>query len=248
MVLELRTITRAHTSHHGRLGDDALWLSLGSLRSARIARYANLALSTATLPSLFLSLRKKTVETSGYAREGALLTMGKTQMDDTSGPTLQRLKHSQGFFTEAGRSRSNRKITFLDDALGRAWMRRNISGEEYAALRKYSLHWLAGGLMGHLGSVDLNRVLAFDPGAMSGLAKTEKQADHRHLYHSARDNIGTRPALVADHIACFDSTLSHVGAVLGYRSGPRGRSKAIEILSDAGYRLAQFWDEIARNH
>ncbi|MBO0715932.1 MAG: hypothetical protein J2P55_01170 [Rhizobiales bacterium] len=168
--------------------------------------------------------------------------------DDPSGPTAERLAHARGFFTIAGRSRSQRKITFLDDALGRAWMRQNISGEEYAALRKYALHWLAGGLIGHLGSVDLNRVLAFDPGAMSGLAKTEKQADHRHLYHSARESIGRRPAFVADQVACYDSTLTHVGTLLGYRSGPRGRSKAIEILSDAGYRLAKFWDEIARSH
>jgi hypothetical protein len=102
--------------------------------------------------------------------------------------------------------------------------------------------------MGHLRSVDLNRVLAFDPGSMSGLAKTEKQADHRHLYHAARESIGTRPALVADQIACFDSTLTRVGALLGYRSGPHGRSKVIEILSDAGYRLAKFWDETARSH
>lgn len=126
-------------------------------------------------------------------------------------------------------------------------MRRAISGEEYSALRKYALHWLAGGLQGHLGSVDLNRILAFDPGSMTGLAKTEAQADHRRLYHAARDHIGTRPAFVADQVACYDSPIPQVGAMLGYRSPYRGRARAVEILSDAGYRLAQFWERATRN-
>jgi hypothetical protein len=127
-------------------------------------------------------------------------------------------------------------------------MRRNISAEEYSALKKYALHWLAGGLQGHLGSVDLNRILAFDPGSMSGLAKSEAQADHRKLYHQARDRIGIRPALVADHVACFDTPLAVVGNILGYRSRWHGKVKAIEILSDAGYRLGQFWQELAKGN
>ncbi|MEH2525833.1 MULTISPECIES: hypothetical protein [unclassified Bradyrhizobium] len=168
--------------------------------------------------------------------------------DDTAGPTIERIARAGAFFTVAGRSRSARKITMLDDALGRAWMRRNISAEEYSALKKYALHWLAGGLQGHLGSVDLNRILAFDPGSMSGLAKTERQADHRRLYWAAHDQLGARPAFVADHIACMDSSVPQVAAMLGYRSPSRGRAKVIEILSDAGFRLMKFWDDIARGH
>jgi hypothetical protein len=169
-------------------------------------------------------------------------------MDDNAGPTSERLKHAGTYFSIVGRSKSSRKITMLDDALGRAWMRKNISAEEYSALSKYRLHWLAGGLQGHLGSVDLNRVLAFDPGSMSGLAKSEAQADHRRLYHAARDRIGRRPALVADHVACFDTPLAVVGGILGYRSRWHGKAKAVEILSDAGYRLGQFWQELAKGN
>ena len=166
--------------------------------------------------------------------------------EDSAGPTPERLRHAGEFFTVAGRARSSRKITMQDDALGKALMRRNVSPPEYSALRKYALHWLAGGLQGHLNSIDLNRVLAFDPGAMTGLAKTERQADHRRLYHLARACIGHRPAFVADHIACFDFTLAAVGIMLGYRSRWHGRAKAVEILSDAGYRLGKLWDELAR--
>lgn len=167
-------------------------------------------------------------------------------MRDDSGPTSERLRHAGEFCSVVGRSRSSRRITMLDDALGRAWLKKHISAEEYSALKKYALHWLAGGLQGHLGSVDLNRILTFDPGSMSGLAKSEAQSDHRRLYHLARERIGTRPALVADHVACFDTPLADVGTILGYRSIWHGKQKAIEILSDAGYRLGQFWHEVAR--
>jgi hypothetical protein len=167
-------------------------------------------------------------------------------MRDDSGPTSERLRHAGEFCSIVGRSRSSRRITMLDDALGRALVKKNIQPEEYSALKRYALHWLAGGLMGQLGSVDLNRIMVFDPGSMSGLAKSEAQSDHRRLYHAARERIGTRPALVADHVACFDTPLSDVGTILGYRSTYHGKVKAIEILSDAGYRLGQFWHEMAK--
>src|SRR5258707_9243206 len=118
-------------------------------------------------------------------------------------------------------------------------MRQKISGENYSALRRYALHWLAGGLQGPIQSVDLNRIFAFDPASMSGLAKTEAQAGHRMAYHDAKASIGTRPGFVADHVACFDDTLQDVGAMLGYRSLYRGRDMACQILADAGYRLSR---------
>jgi hypothetical protein len=170
------------------------------------------------------------------------------QCDDSSGPTAERIHHAGEFFTVAGRSRSSRRFTMLDDALGRALVRRNISGEEYWALKKYALHWLAGGLQTHLGSVDLNRILAFDPGSMSGLAKTEAQLDHRRAYYAAREQLGRRPALVADQVACYDCPIGFVGRLLGYRSPWRGRERAIEILADAGYRLIKIFEDAAKGN
>lgn len=162
--------------------------------------------------------------------------------EDTAGPTAERYKHAGKYYVVVGQGRSNRHITMLDDALGRALTRQNIKPGEYSALKKYALHWLAGGLQGHLGSVDLNRILAFDPGSMSGLCKSEKQLAHRRMYYAAAEEIGARPAQVADAVACHDRSITDVGRMLGYQSGYRGREKAIEILSDAGYRLARFWE------
>jgi hypothetical protein len=162
---------------------------------------------------------------------------------DMAGPTPERLAMAGEFYTISGATRSTRRFNMADDALGKAYKRGYVSGQEHAALEKYALHWLAGGLAGHLGSVDLNRVLAHDPN-MAGQAQGERQAMHRDLYHTARGRLGTRPAFVADHIACFDTPMADVAIMLGYRSPFRGRDKVRQILSDAGYRLVRIWQEL----
>lgn len=165
---------------------------------------------------------------------------------DDAGPTAERLSKAGEFFAIAGRSRSARRITMLDDALGKAWLRQIISAVEYSALKRYALHWLAGGLQGPIGSVDLNRIYAFDPSQMSGLARTEAQLNHKQLYYQAKQEIGFRPSFVADQVACFDRALQHTGESMGFRSPYRARQRAGEILADAGHRLAIFWDTMRR--
>jgi hypothetical protein len=162
-------------------------------------------------------------------------------VDEENGPTRERKKHAGEFMEIRGLSRSSRHVQMLDDQLGRAWKRNMISAEEYSALKKYSLHWLAGGLQGQMCSLDPDRILAGNAGAMSGLARTERQAYHRQLYWQAHEWLGTRPAYVADHVACYDTRLADVALSLGYASRYRGREKVREILSDAGYRLGKFW-------
>src|SRR5438132_626678 len=66
---------------------------------------------------------------------GCSLSRMQIPLDD-AGPTAERIKRAGEFCTVAGRSKSSRRITMLDDALGRAWMRRFISAEEYSALKK----------------------------------------------------------------------------------------------------------------
>lgn len=163
----------------------------------------------------------------------------------SDGPTGERLLKSGGAFTDVGRG-SARRVTMNDDPLGRAWMRQKISDGEYWALRLYARHWTAGGLAGGMQSVDLDRILAFDPASMTGLAKTEAQQDHRDAYHAATREIGYRPAFVAQHVACLGSTLQDVGLMLGYQSVRHGREVAGNILADAGHRLGVFWKDYRR--
>jgi hypothetical protein len=81
---------------------------------------------------------------------------------------------------------------------------------------------------------------------MTGLAKSEAQANHRQTFHAARESLGRRPAFVADHAACLDTPIIDIGVMLGYRSLAHGRVEAYRILSDAGYRLSRFWKELDR--
>jgi hypothetical protein len=118
-------------------------------------------------------------------------------------------------------------------------MRQKLSGEEYYSLRRYAHHWAAAGLQGGLQSADLDRVFAHDPANMG--SRTDRQLWHRSVYYAAREEIGTRPAFVADHVVLLEFTLTDVGAMLGYQSEAHGRRAAGEILADAGHRLAVFW-------
>jgi hypothetical protein len=170
--------------------------------------------------------------------------------EDTAGPTPERLVHAgagtpQKLYDVGGKGKG-RRYTMRDDALARALVRNKITGEEYSALRRYALHWLAGGLASHMGSVDLNRILAHDPAAMSGLAKTERQVEHRMAYYAARDVLVYPPhkrrrAVVADSVACFDFGLREVGHILGYQSPSQGREAAGRLLAEAAERLIDHW-------
>lgn len=161
-----------------------------------------------------------------------------------AGPTPERLRHSHGNFEIGGNRRDGQRFKMTDSPLGRALMRQIISGEEYTGLKVYALHWFAGGLQGCLNSVDLNRVFAFDPAKMTGLARSEAQADHRLAYHMAREQLGRRPAFVADSVACHEIGLTRVGHMLGFKSDYHGRVAALDILRDAGGRLSAFWEKL----
>jgi hypothetical protein len=125
--------------------------------------------------------------------------------------------------------------------LDRLHGRRAIGDKEYSALKRYYHHWHCAGLQSAVGSVDLNRVFASDPGSMSGMAKSEKQFYHRQQYRTARCLIGHRPGIVVDNVVCFEWSLEIGGYGIGYTSPNRARQAAIEISRDAGYRLAAFW-------
>lgn len=161
-----------------------------------------------------------------------------------AGPTPERLRQSAGFFEVGGNRRDGQRFKMADNPLGRALIRQKISPPEYTALKLYALHWFAGGLQGHLNSIDLNRIFAFDPARMTGLAQSEAQADHRAAYHLARAHLGARPAFVADSVACHEVDLEGTGRALGFKSPYRARVAALDILRDAGYRLGKLWESL----
>jgi hypothetical protein len=53
--------------------------------------------------------------------------------------------------------------------------------------------------------------------------------------------IGEEPAHVADLVACRDYPLMTVGALMGFASQSRGRTRAGQLLNEAANLLDDFW-------
>jgi hypothetical protein len=113
-----------------------------------------------------------------------------------TGPTAERLAKAENHYAKGDDKRGNVVYQFHDSPLDRLYSRlakqaKSLGTQdglrrEYTALTKYRHHWRAAGLQDSIGSADLNRVFASDPGSMSGMAKTEGQAHHRKQYRVAR--------------------------------------------------------------
>lgn len=137
----------------------------------------------------------------------------------------------------------------------------NALRKEYAALSQYRHHWHQAGLEPTIGSVDLDRIFAPDASNMSGMAKTERQHDHRVKYREAREEllksmgnlIGHRAGIVLDNVVCCEWNLEIAGYSVGYGSykktdenrtyaSPyRAREEATKLLRAAAVKLADHW-------
>ena len=161
-------------------------------------------------------------------------------------PTPERFQRAEGNFTQTGTTRSQRRYQMKDDNLGRLVIRKIITEQQFAALQRYAIHWYSAGLAGALSSFDLDRIRAMNPASMGGLARSERELTHKRIYHDARLAIGADVAYVADMVACHDYPLAAAAVVLGYASPYRGRTRAGELLAEAGNRLDAFWQQIDR--
>ena len=159
---------------------------------------------------------------------------------DYRGPTNERVTAAGGAFA-VGVDRGHQTFTMQDSPIDRLRKRGVISDREYCALHRYYHHWHCAGLQSSVGSVDLNRVFASDPGSMSGMAKSEKQFYHRQEYRNAREEIGHRSGIVVDNVVCAETTLEIAGYAIGWTNRPQAAAAVIEILRDSGYRLSKFW-------
>lgn len=167
------------------------------------------------------------------------------------GPTQERLAKAQGYVDIGDDQRGGKIYTFRDTTMDRLYSRlvKGARGRheedqlrrEWHGLMKYKHHWHAGGLLPSLGSVDLNRIFASDPGSMSGMAKSEQQAHHRGEYRKAGALLGHKPGIVVDNVVCHDLTLEMAGYSIGYTSPYRARVAAMTIIRSAGLGLAAMW-------
>jgi hypothetical protein len=180
--------------------------------------------------------------TKNVRRVGIPATIkGKPNPEWVGVPTAQRLAAAGDNFTIGGDERTGRRYVMHDNPLDRALRKGIISGAEHSALSKYHHHWHHAGLESGVGSADLNRVFASDPGSMSGMAKTEAQAHHRKQWRDARAALGHRAGIVIDNIVCAGHSLETAGFSIGWTNKPQAIAAATEMLRDAGYRLAKLW-------
>jgi hypothetical protein len=168
----------------------------------------------------------------------------------SDGPTAERLLKASGHYHVGDDKQGGRIYQFHDSALDRLYSRLTRGAgrrdeeqlrSEYIALQKYKHHWFSAGLQSALGSADLNRIFASDPGSMSGMAKSEKQAHHRQQYRNARDLIGHKPGIVVDNVVCADTSLETAGWSIGYNSRTSARGHAERILRQSAHKLAALW-------
>lgn len=168
-----------------------------------------------------------------------------------TGPTAERLAKAENHYAKGDDKRGNVVYQFHDSPLDRLYSRlakqaKSLGSQdglrrEYTALTKYRHHWRAAGLQDSIGSADLNRVFASDPGSMSGMAKTEGQAHHRKQYRDAVDEIGWKPHIVVDNIVCAETSIESAGWSIGYNSRTQARDCAEEMLRDSARKLARLW-------
>lgn len=164
---------------------------------------------------------------------------------DVRGPTPERLGMAAGAF-DVGDDRQGTKVYFFKDTpaqrlYGRLRSRAGTRESEdltreYTALMKYRHHWYHAGLEAALPSVDLNRVFSSDPSNMSGMAKSERQFDHRKKYRAAVALIGHKPAILLDNFICYEWQLSVSCYTIGY-----SMFRARRMVRDSAARLASEW-------
>jgi hypothetical protein len=161
------------------------------------------------------------------------------------GPTEERLEMARDAFVVGGEDRGTKIYFFADSPLQRLYARLRLRAgtretekltHEYTALMKYRHHWYHAGLEAPLPSVDLGRVFASDPSNMVGMAKSERQADHRKKYREAVEEIGQKPHILLENFVCYEWQLNVSCHTIGY-----SMFRARRMVRDTAGKLAHFW-------
>src|SRR6185312_1488808 len=164
---------------------------------------------------------------------------------DVRGPTLERLGKAGGSFDIGDDQQGTRIYFFKDTPLQRFYGRlKSRAGtretdeltREYTALMKYRNHWHCAGLESSLPSVDLNRIYAVDASNMVGMAKSEKQFDHRKKYREAVAFLGQKHHILLENFACYEWPMDVACLTIGCSP-----FRARHMVRDSAAKLAHFW-------
>jgi hypothetical protein len=113
---------------------------------------------------------------------------------------------------------------------------------EYAALERCYRVYVSSGMIGSIGSINLDRVV--DNSSCFNrchIAKTERQIADRAAYRRANLTLTDKQRIVVDLVVCKDQSLELAGYAIEKKSKRRAIIAARHTLRDAGYRLAELW-------
>lgn len=166
------------------------------------------------------------------------------------GPTAERLIKSDGYVAIGDDKQGTRVYHMLDSCLDRTYAdmnRRAGTAEEdqlrveYAALKRLLRHYEEGGLMGALGSADMEGSVSGFGGGRSFLAKTERQLNARDECFRAKEALSVGQWAVITTVVFNDQSLELAGYAIGRKSKTRAFEAGRVVLRGAGKILADMW-------
>ncbi len=178
-------------------------------------------------------------------------TAQETKWSEAMGITEERFKHAGGYAEVGGDERVGKSYHMKDGALERVYRRLKANAEgtkqlretelQERALERYRNSFLEGGMMGSVGSIDLEAAGASNPGARDHAAKTNWQMDHRDDFAKANRALTANQRNVVRIIVLEDRGTEDAGHFLGKGGRRQAIQSAVQHLRDAGNSLAKLW-------
>lgn len=107
-----------------------------------------------------------------------------------------------------------------------------ITREQALAAEKFYKHWHSGGMVGHMPSVELDRVFGGDGFGL--MPRSENEAFHRDRYRKARalieKELGAISLWVTEQVVCHEKPFTEVGAIFGHKNRTRAAQVSFNML------------------
>jgi hypothetical protein len=149
--------------------------------------------------------------------------------------TPERRARAGDHLTWPADKRSPVQVARVIDHLERLHERAHLSDRQWGAGMKFRAHHRAAGMHGHMGSIDLHRVLAMP------VDKGREHQFHVEQYRKALACLGMLRLVAVEMVVCYDTPLEVVALAQGRSTGGRGCEAVRQQLAAALEDLARLW-------
>ena len=149
--------------------------------------------------------------------------------------TPERRAHAGSMLQWPADKRSPQQTARVIDHLERLHDREQISDRAYAAGMRFRAHHQGAGMLGHMGTLDLHRILS------SPVDRGREHQFHVNQYGKALLKLGLIRLGVLEAVVCYDKPLEQVAVELGRGAGGRGVEAVRRQLAGALDELATLW-------